>query len=247
MTFRESEPYYGERTDLSSLFDLEPPNVDGDGREGGHESSSEEGEEARRSKVVIGSIPCPVNEPTSEQAWRRVNEEKNLQVYTRRNQRKVLAEQQQPVEHVELQHLEQQVQSVEQEGPEIGDIVNSTPSTTDTPCNTPTPSGKDSSLELPIALRKLTRIKAGKPPSRYGFEHDISNYVSYESLSPAYRVFVSSLQSVEIPKDWKTAKQDPKWHDAMIEELNALEKNRTWEFVHLREGRRLLVVNGYTQ
>jgi len=44
----------------------------------------------------------------------------------------------------------------------------------------------DPSVDLPIALRKEARSTTGKPPTRYGFEHDISNYVSYESLSPAY-------------------------------------------------------------
>ena len=64
--------------------------------------------------------------------------------------------------------------------------------------------------DLPIALRKETRAKAGIPASRYGFDHDISNYVSYASLSSAYRAFVTSLQSITIPRDWKEANQDPK-------------------------------------
>jgi hypothetical protein len=87
--------------------------------------------------------------------------------------------------------------------------------------------------DLPIALRKSTRAKAGVPPSRYGYEHDISKYVSYASLSPAYRAFIASLQSIQIPRDWKEAKQDPKWCDAMMEELRALEKNKTWDIVKL--------------
>jgi hypothetical protein len=58
--------------------------------------------------------------------------------------------------------------------------------------------------------------------------HDIGNFVSYESLSPSYRAFVASLQTVSIPKDWKTARQDLKWREAMIEELEALKKNKTW-------------------
>jgi hypothetical protein len=45
--------------------------------------------------------------------------------------------------------------------------------------------------------------------------HDIGNFVSYESLSPSYRAFVASLQTVSIPKDWKTAKQDLKWREAI--------------------------------
>ena len=41
-----------------------------------------------------------------------------------------------------------------------------------------------------------------------------------------------------IPKDWRCAKQDPKWKEAMKEELLALQKNKTWEFVHLPEGKK---------
>jgi hypothetical protein len=43
-----------------------------------------------------------------------------------------------------------------------------------------------------------------------------------------------------IPRDWKVAKQDPKWREAMIEELNALERNKTWELVHLPAGKRVV-------
>ena len=96
------------------------------------------------------------------------------------------------------------------------------------------------SINLPIALRKETRSTAGKPPTRYGFEHDISNYVSYESLSPTYRAFVASLQSTKIPKDWKEAKLDPKWRNAMLEELAALEKNKTWELVPSPMGKKIV-------
>ncbi|RLN35645.1 uncharacterized protein C2845_PM03G19300 [Panicum miliaceum] len=92
--------------------------------------------------------------------------------------------------------------------------------------------------DLPIALQKEPRAKAGMPPPRYGFEHDISNYVSYASPSLAYRAFVASLQSIVIPKDWKEAKQNPKWHEAMLEELRALEKNRTWDLVKLPVGKK---------
>ena len=73
---------------------------------------------------------------------------------------------------------------------------------------------------------------------RQGFENDISNYVCYASLSPTYRAFIVSLQSIKIPKDWKEAKQDPKWHNAMLEELRALEKNKTWDLVTLPPGKK---------
>jgi len=100
--------------------------------------------------------------------------------------------------------------------------------------------GDSTSDDLPIALRKGARGNAGVPPSRYGFDHDISNYVSYASLSPTYRVFVASLQSVAIPRDWKQALQDPKWREAMLEELRALEKNKTWEIVEQHIGKKAI-------
>jgi hypothetical protein len=56
-------------------------------------------------------------------------------------------------------------------------------------------------IELPLAQRREPRINAGKPPSRYGYEHDIANFISYAHVSPAYRTFIASLQTVPIPKD----------------------------------------------
>jgi len=63
--------------------------------------------------------------------------------------------------------------------------------------------------DLPIALRREARSTAGKPPVRDGFEDNYedehsseeSNYVSYESLPSGYRAFVTTLQSVQIPKN----------------------------------------------
>jgi hypothetical protein len=54
----------------------------------------------------------------------------------------------------------------------------------------------DESMNLPIALRKGKR----------GVNHDIGNYVSYKCLSPSYRAFVASLQSISVPTDWKAAR-----------------------------------------
>lgn len=78
------------------------------------------------------------------------------------------------------------------------------------------------------------------PPKRYGFEHDIGNYVSYASVSPAYKTFLASLQSVTIPRDWKEAKPNPTWKEAMLEELTALEKNKTWDLVPFPVGKKLV-------
>ena len=98
-------------------------------------------------------------------------------------------------------------------------------------------------VELPLTQRRETRSNAGKPPIRLGFEHisskhDIANYISYSHISPAYKTFIASLQAVPVPKDWRCAKQDPRWKDAMKEELHALQENKTLELVRLPPGKR---------
>ncbi|KAL4038745.1 hypothetical protein IC575_002369 [Cucumis melo] len=85
----------------------------------------------------------------------------------------------------------------------------------------------DPSLNIPIALRKSTRSCT---------KHPICNYVSYDNLSPQFRAFTASLDSTIIPKDIYTALECPKWKNAVMEEMKALEKNRTWEICGLPKG-----------
>jgi hypothetical protein len=78
------------------------------------------------------------------------------------------------------------------------------------PLSLPPPAGNVSPtsepVELPFAQSRDHRVNAGKPPFRYGYEHDIAKYVSYSSVSLACRTFVASLQGVPIAKDWRCAK-----------------------------------------
>lgn len=46
------------------------------------------------------------------------------------------------------------------------------------------------------------------------------------------------LHSISIPQRWKEDVNDPERKDAMMEEMKALVKNRTWEFVDLPLGKR---------
>jgi hypothetical protein len=216
MTFRESEPFYGEKTDLSSLFDFDSPSTSDASREGESEQLRIKKDEP--SRVVTGSIPYPM----SEERWRKPNEEENLRVYTRR--------QSQHQQHAQT-NGEVELQGEQHQQPQIPEVV-------EVDAYESEPCVLDDSLNLPIALRKEPRAAAGKPLKRYGFEHDIASYVSYNSLSSEYRAFIASLQSVVIPSDWRAAKQDPKWHDAMLEEMAALEKNKTWELVSLPKGKK---------
>ncbi|KAH9796154.1 retrovirus-related pol polyprotein from transposon RE1 [Citrus sinensis] len=82
--------------------------------------------------------------------------------------------------------------------------------------------------ELNEALRKGIRSCAQYP---------ISNYVTYDRLSPSLRAFVTNLSGVQIPKNIQEALEDSKWRQAVIEEMSALEQMGTWELVQKPEGK----------
>uniref|UniRef100_A0A2N9G528 F-box domain-containing protein n=1 Tax=Fagus sylvatica TaxID=28930 RepID=A0A2N9G528_FAGSY len=91
---------------------------------------------------------------------------------------------------------------------------------------TPVDSHVDDS-NMPIALRKSTRTC----PSIY--RYPISNYVSSHRLSPSCKAFANQLSSVSIPKNLQEALNNPRWKAAMVEEMEALQKNSTWKLVEL--------------
>ena len=99
-------------------------------------------------------------------------------------------------------------------------------------CHTPGPSSSDPlpTDDIPIALRK------GKRHCTY----PISSYISYNLLTSSSRTFVSSLDYIKIPKTVSEALEHPGWQKAMIEEMNALEANGTWELVTLPAGKRAI-------
>ncbi|KAA0026222.1 Cysteine-rich RLK (receptor-like protein kinase) 8 [Cucumis melo var. makuwa] len=67
-------------------------------------------------------------------------------------------------------------------------------------------------------------------------KHSISNYVSYENLSPQFRAFTANLDSTTIPKNIYIALECPEWKNAFMEGMKAFEKNNTWEICALPKG-----------
>uniref|UniRef100_A0A2N9EW46 Integrase catalytic domain-containing protein n=1 Tax=Fagus sylvatica TaxID=28930 RepID=A0A2N9EW46_FAGSY len=80
---------------------------------------------------------------------------------------------------------------------------------------------------MPITLRKSTRAC----PSIY--RYPISNYVSSHRLSPSCKAFANQFSSMSIPKNLQDALNNPRWKAAMVEEMEALQKNSTWKLVEL--------------
>jgi len=76
--------------------------------------------------------------------------------------------------------------------------------------------------DLPIALRKEKRSCAKYP---------ISQFVFTKKLSMQHRSFLSAIDSIRIPTLVQEALKVENWIRAMNEEMNALERNETWEIV----------------
>ncbi|XP_074335810.1 retrovirus-related Pol polyprotein from transposon RE1 isoform X1 [Apium graveolens] len=86
-------------------------------------------------------------------------------------------------------------------------------------------------MDLPIALRKGVRTCT---------HHPIQNHLSYAKLSPRFRAFVTKIDQVSIPNSVQEALQIPEWKTATLEEMRALEKNKTWKITTLPPGKRVV-------
>ena len=83
--------------------------------------------------------------------------------------------------------------------------------------------------DLPIIIRKSTHSTCNP--------HPVYNFLSYHRLSLPYFVFVSTLSSVFIPTSTSEALSHPGWKLTMVEEIDALSSNGTWELVTLPSGK----------
>lgn len=83
------------------------------------------------------------------------------------------------------------------------------------------------------------RANRGKPKVQYEpdmhvkAKYPINNYVSTHCLSKPYASYICQLSSVSIPTKLHNALSNPKWVNAMRGEIEALEKNSTWDLVPL--------------
>lgn len=67
--------------------------------------------------------------------------------------------------------------------------------------------------------------------------HPISYCVTYDNLSPAYRVSLAAYSAIIEPRSYDEAKADSKWIEAMEAEISALEANQTWTIVDIPQGK----------
>ncbi|CAN1141583.1 Serine/threonine-protein kinase TOR, partial [Linum perenne] len=84
-------------------------------------------------------------------------------------------------------------------------------------------------LDVPIARRKGVRTCTS---------HPVERWVSYGNLSRSYQAFSTNLDSMKIPNNLQEALLVPEWKQAVMEEIKALEKNKTWTIETLPTGKK---------
>jgi len=127
------------------------------------------------------------------------------------------------------------------------------PSTTaHTPDPHPLPGAEDHSFEVCSPTSTTSnessvlpnRSTRGQPAKRYEpslhakSKYPVANYISTGRLSKSYESFMNQISAVSVPNKVQDALDDPKWKRAMEEEMEALQKNNTWQLVSPPQGKR---------
>ena len=99
------------------------------------------------------------------------------------------------------------------------------------------PSEKDICKETGIQEESAQRDKIKNPENDLrqssNTPYPLSSYLTFSKATGQYRTFLTSLHQEYIPKNSDEALAIPQWKQAMKEELEALERNQTWELVPL--------------
>ena len=104
--------------------------------------------------------------------------------------------------------------------PLTGPLVDSSSMPPSSPAPVPQPLN-----DPPYVIRKGTHSTCNP--------HLVYNFLSYHHLSLPYFAFVYTLSSVSIPISTSEALSHPGWKQTMVEEMDALSSNGTWELVTL--------------
>ena len=78
-----------------------------------------------------------------------------------------------------------------------------------------------------------------KSKSRSNCLYSLENNIDYINLSSSYQCYIANLSVDTEPKFYHQASKVKIWVEAMEEEIQALEDNKTWEVVTLPVGKRL--------
>ncbi|KAL2253351.1 UNVERIFIED_CONTAM: Retrovirus-related Pol polyprotein from transposon RE2 [Sesamum indicum] len=96
-----------------------------------------------------------------------------------------------------------------------------------------------SNIDSPIAPRRSTRISTKLTWMKDFICNSSEDTTSVSDLTLTHKqtYLVENLCSMQEPKDYKEAQGKPEWEEAMQQEIDALERNNTWEVSTLPPGK----------
>lgn len=78
------------------------------------------------------------------------------------------------------------------------------------------------------------------PSKSSGTPFPIANYVNCDKFSVRHTNFLAAITTRTEPRSFKEAVKDPGWRKAMQEEVDALERNKTWTLEDLPSNKRVI-------
>ena len=88
-----------------------------------------------------------------------------------------------------------------------------------------------------LASASLTQSHDSSASTTSGILYPISSTLSYNRLSTCHRAFAISLSVSKEPDSYAEAILDPRWHEAMQVEIDALKANNAWIMCPLPPGK----------
>ena len=156
-------------------------------------------------------------------------------------------------EHIETETVEKSVETSEQMEA-TGEVSNeqpfhavTVPQSVQSPENIHEVQVLNSSQNISAGYNLPFRHNLGQPPKRYSPDHGMSkskypiaNHVSTQKLSEPLKALAHKLSTEDVPNTVNEALNNPKWIQAIKEEMEALQKNNTWKLVPPPEGKKTL-------
>lgn len=96
-------------------------------------------------------------------------------------------------------------------------------------------------------LYHTTKIGPSQSSSSMGTHHLLHRYISYAQLLPKYRKSIFTITTLVEPLTYEQTSLDPKWREAMVVELKALEQIKLGQLRYSHMDIVPSVVNGCTR
>ena len=122
-------------------------------------------------------------------------------------------------------------------------------STSEIPIELPNPkiTGDMISSLSPLEVRRTSHSNAEVPPDRYGFPHDIAQFISYSNISTTRRAFIASLDFVTLPSVGRLVKKIQNGKQPCKKNSHLLRRTKLGRLCGYHQERRQLGANGCLQ